>query len=46
MTKWKLAEVPIEKLQESELNDGELEEVSGQGCGTGAEYAAKELLMD
>lgn len=28
------------------LKDGELEEVSGQGCGTGAEYAAKELLMD
>lgn len=28
------------------LKDGELEEVGGQGCGTGAEYAAKELLMD
>ncbi len=28
------------------LKDGQLEEVSGQGCGTGAEYAAKELLME
>lgn len=28
------------------LKDGELETVSGQGCGTGAEYAARELLMD
>ena len=28
------------------LRNGQLEEVSGQGCGTGAEYAAKEILME
>ena len=28
------------------LRNGQLEEVSGQGCGAGAEYAAKEILME
>ena len=28
------------------LRNGQLEEVSGQGCGTGAEYAAKEIRME